>query len=48
MIGGDMFSSSDTFVNPGRILENVLFDGGGMVLVMLFYRQFKKMNEKKK
>ena len=48
VIGGDMFSSSDTFVNPGRILENVLFYGGGMVLVMLFYRQFKKMNEKKK
>ena len=48
VIGGDMFSSSDTFVNPGRILENVLIYGAGMVLVILFYRQFKKMNEKKK
>ena len=47
VIGGAMFNSAD-ILNPARLLKNILIYGAGMVLVILFYRQFKKMNEKKK
>ncbi len=47
VIGGAMFNSAD-ILNPARFLKNILIYGAGMVLVILFYRQFKKMNEKKK
>jgi len=48
LMGGNMFSSTDDLVNPARILKNVLIYGGGMLLVILFYKQAKDMNEKKK
>ncbi|WP_407391348.1 hypothetical protein [Methanobrevibacter sp.] len=47
-IGGNMLNSSDSILNPERILKNILVYCGGMILVILFYRQAKQMNEKKK
>ena len=45
---GTMFNSTDSMINPARILKNILVYGAGLICIALFYKQAKEWNERKK